>query len=182
VTSGAYGNSSNSQVGSAQYGISITDQHYHAFLWNDTATSGVDLHPIGYTDSSAFSNLGNIQVGHGSLTSSKAFHALLWKGTAASVVDLNPTGYSDSTAWGVFGNVQVGQATPTDDTHSHAMIWKGSAASALDLHPTTAGLTLSGVALNPVSSNIYGIDSNGNLVGYVQDANSKQYAVLWKKN
>lgn len=76
--------------------------NYHALLWSGSASSVVDLHPIGFENSSATGISGGQQVGsgNGSATGGE-YHALLWSGNANSVVDLHsylPVAYSWSGA------------------------------------------------------------------------------------
>jgi hypothetical protein len=146
----------------------------HAMLWNSTAASAVDLHPIGFANSRAEAVSGDSQVGSGFLPGAST-HALLWHGSAASVVDLNPAGFDFSMAHGVSGNMQVGNAAgPTAPLHGHAMLWHGTAASAVDLH-----VFLSGLGPTFAQSVANDITENGSIVGYATDTSGRNYAVLW---
>jgi hypothetical protein len=150
--------------------------NYHALLWTGTAESMVDLHPAGFDFSSAVAVSGSVQVGHGStITTTNNYHALLWRGTAESVVDLHPPGFDFSAAEGVSesGQVGYGKGTATDG-RIHALLWRGTAESVVDLHPY-----LSGLPVTMVESHANGIDSNGSIVGYGEDSNGVEYAILW---
>ncbi len=159
----AYGASGTTQVGYSSG--TATGNNSHAFLWNGTAASFVDLNPAGYTSSIANGASGTTQVGYGYGTATgNNTHALLWNGTAASAVDLDPAGYTYSLAQGVSGTMQVGYGggTATGNNY-HALLWSGTAASFVDLNaflPTGFN----------TQSQAYGIDSNGNIVGYGQGA------------
>ena len=143
----------------------------HAFFWNGSPQSGVDLSPTnlpGFPYSVAEGTNGTQQVGTGAPSNTAPGHALLWNGTAASAVDLNPTGFDFSRAIGTDGTHQVGEgAGPTTGARNHAIIWSGTAGSAVDLHP--AGYLLS--AAQAVSGNqVVG-------VGYLND--TQGHALLW---
>lgn len=127
----------------------------HAALWRGSATSIVDLHPlgIGCERSYAHDTDGHRQVGNGYFptpSNTTPSRALLWSGTAASVVVLHPTGYTRSFAEGVSGDEQVGYAFNTQgDGNSRALLWHGTAASVVNLHPT-GYITSSALATNGV--------------------------------
>lgn len=169
-----YGTSGSQQVG---YGAtSVPNGEAHALLWSGTAASVVDLNPAGFATSEATGISGGRQVGWGwgPITGDNV-HALLWSGTATSVVDLNPTpGWEASECFGCYGNHQVGVASwvgaPTG-SYEHAMLWSGTPDSAVDLH-----LFLS---TNYVSSSAYGIDENGNIVGWASGVGVWQHAIEW---
>jgi hypothetical protein len=116
---------------------------FHALLW--TSQGVIDLHPDGFSLSTALSTDGVHQVGRGD-TISGAQHALLWSGTAQSAVDLHPAGYENSVANGVSGGQQVGVGSVGG--RGHALLWTGSAASVVDLHPrgfdSTSALAVAG--------------------------------------
>ena len=86
-----YGIDANSQVGAAlKIAVNPNDNAYHAFLWNGTAASGVDLNPAGMFESYAVGVAGGSQVGYARSTALGNYHAFLWNGTAGSAVDLHP--------------------------------------------------------------------------------------------
>ncbi len=114
-----------------------TGGRLHAFLWNSTAESLVDLTPPGFTHAVAQAIDGNTQVGNTiGPAGGDNNHATLSRGTATSYVDLHPAGYRWSTANGVRGNAQVGSAAPNDSFDSHAMLWFSSPTRTIDLHPS----------------------------------------------
>ena len=82
-----------------------------------------------------------------------------WRAIAHLVVDLNPSGFTSSGALGVSGGQQVGYGNPTGDG-THALLWTGSADSVVDLH----------TFLPPefTDSEAYGIDAEGNIVGWAE--------------
>jgi hypothetical protein len=112
----------------------------HAFLWNGSADSAVDLtspqHIFWMYGGAALATDGIHQVGYG--YGGGLRHAVLWSGTAASSVDLHPGGFSESFALGVRSGQQIGYGIigDFDDAPHHALLWKGTADSAVDLHPT----------------------------------------------
>ena len=126
-----------------------------ALLWTGTATSVVDLKPVGAFNSAAFGTRDFYQVGTAS-TPLQPSHATLWKGSAASAVDLNPivtnaTGtllYPASYALSVSGLQQVGFAYLANSDFFHAMRWNGTAASAVDLDPSLLGENSRSVAFD----------------------------------
>jgi hypothetical protein len=143
VTSFADGTDGARQVGGAgEPGILGNGGFTHAFLWNGTADSGIDLHPVGLTgitNSYAIGISGNQQTGVGYNSSFPlTYHALVWNGTAASAVDLHPniSGFDSSIADGTDGVRQVGEVENTITRSSHALVWSGTAATAADLNPT----------------------------------------------
>jgi IPT/TIG domain len=147
VRSYARGTTDTTQVGEALTGQVLTLGNlefpvFHAFLWQGTAASAVDLHPANFALSTAQAVSGNTQVGYGQFPAGEpqpsfvVSHALLWSGTAASAVDLNPVGFRESYGLGVSGNTQVGYGFGlATGGKIHALLWRGSASSALDLNP-----------------------------------------------
>ena len=165
--------------GSFQVGVGTgvaTGGDDHALLWSGSAASVVDLHPLtGYFDTGAHGTDGSQIIG-GGLTDTGDAHALLWDATTYSLTDLNPAGISDSGGNGVYGGFQVGSATGVaTGGDQHAFLWAGSASSAVDLHDFLTGLPIS-----LLTSEAYGIDSNGDIVGRGFDDSGNVYALLWK--
>lgn len=140
-----------------------TNNRYHALLWTGTSTNAVDLNPAGYIETVGKGVAGNQQVGYGSTPSSGLTHALLWTGTAQSYVDLGE-GYGYATN----GTKQVG-------IHGgSACVWNGTAASVVNLAQfLPSGLRNSG-------SSAWGIDEQGNIVGYAYDLAGNEHAILWE--
>ena len=79
----------------------------HAFLWNESNQSYVDLHPPGFFDSQSYGTAGGIQVG---TVWDGGGRAARWSGTAASFKDMNPPGTHDSQIRGTDGSFHVGNA------------------------------------------------------------------------
>lgn len=153
-----------------------TSNTYHALLWPDgTANNYIDLYPIGsgYIEMIPVDISGNSQVGAGRTTLVHR-NALLWYGSAASMVVLNPVGVDNCSANGVFGNTQVGNCELGSTGVVHAKLWQGSADSIVDLNDAAIALIP-----NAIGSNALDIDENGNITGYVLDANSRAHAVMW---
>lgn len=163
------GTNGSQQVGYGQVSSSSNDEH--AFLWNGTASSIVDLHPLsGFTRTEAFGTSGTQQVGVGDgAATGGSRHALLWSGTAASMIDLHPlSGFLNSNAVATDGTRQVGGGLDTANSRSRALLWTGSRASAVDLHP--AALFTNSFA--------YGVEENRQ-VGFAYSAGTQPEAVLW---
>jgi probable HAF family extracellular repeat protein len=139
VNSEGHGISGTTQVGSASG--PATGGTVHAFLWNGSAASAVDLNPLGFDFSYAEAADGSTQVGHGGNSVVGASHALMWNGTAGSAIDLNPPRFPNSAAVGVSGLSEVGYGwdPAVGDSSTHALLWNGTAASALDLNPAAFG-------------------------------------------
>ena len=138
-----------------------TGSSYHAFLWSGTADSGIDLNPMGFTNTIAYGVGGGQQVGVG--ITATTVDALLWTGTAVSAIDLNPVGFRTSLAIGTNGMQQVGKGSGSaTGNQNHALLWSGTAESAVDLNPAGA-----------LSSVAYGISGNQE----VGSANDQAY--LW---
>jgi probable HAF family extracellular repeat protein len=157
----AYGTSGTQQVG---YGGS------HALLWNGSADSFIKLTPSGFGGSAAYAMNGTQQVG---VLAGGGGHAILWNGSAASYVDLHPSGFANSTARGISGTQQVGYGSGSaTGGNFHALFWNGSADSFIDLHQfLPSGFT---------SSYAYGIETNGNIVGYARSSSGQSHAILWQ--
>ena len=94
LTSTAFCASGTAQYGSAAFSMNSSFfpqyNNFHAFKWNGTADSAVDLNPDGFVNSEIYATNGAIQVGYGVPSNKFEFHALLWhNGDAASVIDLD---------------------------------------------------------------------------------------------
>ena len=179
---GFSGSKATGASGNFQVGYGFTGSSSHALLWKGTAASAVDLNPSGFTSSLALGISGDTQVGYGFPPGVSYSHALLWRGSASTVTDLHPQGFTNSQANAVLGSTQAGVGFPTNGSDNHALVWQGAAASAVDLHAATLSLTQNGVRLSPVSSQATGINSNGDISGFVTDKDTTNYAVLWVKN
>ncbi len=150
-----------------------TGSEPRALLWSGTAASYVDLNPAGFDYSFALDVSDGQQVGYGYMSTTRTIHhALLWSGTGADYVDLNPTGFYESLAFGVSDGQQVGWGTTGGQMH--ALLWSGTAASYVDLHAF-----LPAWVRESFWSCATGIDSNGNIAGYIRGLDGSQYAVLW---
>jgi uncharacterized membrane protein len=141
----------------------------HALLWNGTADNFVDLNPQGFNKSEAQATDGTSQVGAGLLPDG-ASHALLWHSSARDFVDLDPSAGVNSVAFAVRGNVVVGE-TSNQYFGSHAAAW-------IDGVPTDLSQF---VPPNYDLSAANGIDSQGNIYGWVEDewVNHTAHAAEW---
>jgi len=178
--SGFAGSRATGISGTQQVGwIASTDWHTpyasmgtHAFLWNGSAASRIDLNPSGFDQSEASGISDTQQVGRGILSNNDS-HALLWSGSADSFIDLNPSGYSWSTAMGTNSTQQVGYgAGSATDGNSHALLWNGSEISYIDLHQF--------LPTGFIKSYAQAIDSYGNIAGYATDSSNDYHAILWQ--
>lgn len=140
IGSWAAGVSAGRQVG----WIDRPDGYRHAYLWNGSAESWVDLHPSWAAESFAQGIAGGQQVGsvrfvvEGPQGPEQHEHAGIWSGTAESWVSLNPPLIPApwrSVAYSTDG-VQQGGFVELD--WDHASIWNGSAETWTDLHPPGA--------------------------------------------
>lgn len=151
-----------------------------ALLWNGTAESVVDLHPAGWDGSLAYGAWGPTQVGVAlAIPDPSGFsndHAMLWTGSAASAVDLHPArNFISSYALSAAGNFQAGAGFHGTTRRNHALLWRGSAASVVDLQL----FVVTQLGARYVESHASAVDENGNVVGFVFDANFRTYAVKW---
>jgi hypothetical protein len=150
AASGIAGADAGYQVGAAYPDASTlgnSNTISHALMWHGTATDIVNLHPAGFTHSSASDVSGTTQVGSGRGPSTEnQSHALLWNGTAASVVDLHPTGFARSSAVAAWGSMQLGNGFFSAGSGSHALLWSGSAESVVDLTPAAKEATANDLA------------------------------------
>jgi hypothetical protein len=166
LDTGAMDVSNGVQVG---YGRINPDSN-HALLWTGSAESLVDLNPVGCSDSVACGVSGEQQVGQGYFSGNR--HALLWGGSAESTIDLNPEGFTCSTALGINDGLQVGWGRSTaTNNNEHALLWSGSSESVVDLHQY--------VPVEFINSSAYGIDGQGNIVGFAVNAENIKHLVYW---
>jgi hypothetical protein len=103
-------------------------------LWHDTASSAIDLNPIGFLASSGQGAFGDNQVGWAASIFKDRFveyhsHALLWHGSPNDFVDLHqylanlPITLTDSYANGIDANGNiVGYGFDGNDL-PHAILW-----------------------------------------------------------
>lgn len=129
---GSFFSYANAISGMQQVGFAEVGGTFHASLWNGTATSWIDLHPVGSVDSSEIlGTSGGQQSGYATVNG--LHHASLWSGTAASWIDLHPAGAVVSEAFAAHNGIQVGFTSMGGA--DHASLWRGSAASWVDLNP-----------------------------------------------
>jgi uncharacterized repeat protein (TIGR03803 family) len=147
---------------------------YYAVLWPTPGTNVIDLHPSGYSVSSAVATDGRQEVGY-AITNNNP-HAIIWSGGPSTAQDLNPSGNSQSYATAVASqpgstnSIAVGYALPTTNaSYYHAYAWpsNGTTNFPVSLHP--AGF---------LGSYAYGIAST-NVVGYGITSTGAQVALLW---
>ncbi|MEQ1947319.1 MAG: hypothetical protein ABL995_09020 [Bryobacteraceae bacterium] len=173
------------QVGFAEnQSYFITSSHAH--LWHGSASSAVDLHPVGtiYPFSRAMATRSGEQVGYvsslayfygeysGYQTGTRAYK---WAGSGASAMDLHPAGFDGSQALATNGIKQGGWGYSAADlaSHLHALLWSGDAGSVVDLHP--AGYADS--RINALSDTIQVGEA---WVGVPYAVGSVRHALAWK--
>jgi hypothetical protein len=108
------------------------------------------------------------------------YHALLWSGSVASYLDLNPDGFISSYAIGTNGTQQAGYVSGSaTGGNTHALLWNGSRDGVIDLHQFLPASLINSFH----ESFATGIDSYGNIIGYVSREGSsypETRAVLWQ--
>ncbi len=131
--------------GGQQGGYSNVGDYRQAFIWDDSAASGVNLHNGPYNESRVNGMSGTQQAGFIHQLGSAPYHAYTWSGSAASGTDLHPTRFSASAAMGTNGTQQVGlggdfmigteEGNITITGGGTALLWNGSS-SYTDLNPS----------------------------------------------
>ena len=141
---------------------------YHAYTWNLTSGTFLDLNPSGYDQSAANGTSNGAFAGDG-ITAGTS-QALYWPTAQSTSTNLTPLIATDSTALAISNGVEVGSATIAASGHVHAMAWNGTASSYVDLHsPLPSSLTDSvAVAV-----------SGTQVVGTAYDASGAAHAILW---
>ncbi|MDQ2986098.1 MAG: hypothetical protein M3R13_05185 [Armatimonadota bacterium] len=107
----------------------------NALLWNGTAGSFVNLHPVGFDASYGMAADGGRQVGWREVHSPIAHaYATMWSGTAKSWTNLHNDAYLNTAATGIGGGQQVGVGNTTGSIYE-ALLWQGTPESVVNLHP-----------------------------------------------
>ena len=161
------------QVGSGLSAFPI--QSGHALMWHGTAASLTDLTPQGVTGAELLAASNAQQAGD--VTVAGSAHAGLWNGTAQSFLDIHPAGFASSHVQAIAGAQAVGYGASTTVLGDHALLWSGTTGNVTDLSqfiPQTL------VAAGFINSYAMGIDSQGNVVGYIQNRQTNvQHAFEW---
>lgn len=154
----------------------VGDSNNHAALWTGSAASYVNLSPAGSVNSYANWIGGGQIVGVATFSSSPYApeNAILWTGPSANCyVNLNGPGLTNSAALAAGDGMQVGYGNgPTTGGRTHAIVWSSSADSYVDLQQFLPDSQCD-------QSVAQGIDSQGDIVGYVEEANGTTHAVEW---
>jgi hypothetical protein len=153
----------------------------HALLWAGTRDSVVDLHPAGFTESTAIGVAGGTQVGYGySDATANYYHALKWNGSAESAVDLHPPGWAASKIAATDGQQHAGWVYPASDlSRPHAALWTGNGAEIIDLHQFLPAGVYRG-------SSAHAIAADGTIVGTAETTATDSWgfthyhAVMWR--
>jgi len=131
----AYGTDGTTQAGSGRGSLTLGSGH--ALAWTGTAESVVDLHPIGYSESTASFVRGGRIVGV-AITFEEIYTAALWTSASPdSFISLHPEeGFFETVATTVEGLTVAGYGNGafTDDVN-HALLWPNEGESYIDLHP-----------------------------------------------
>ena len=147
---------------------STANGYYHAYTWNLSSGTFLDLNPSGYDQSVANGTSNGAFVGYG--TTGGTSQALYWPTASTMPTNLTPSIAADSTALAISNGVEVGSATIAASGHVHAMAWNGTASSYVDLHaPLPSSLTDSAAAAV----------SGTQVVGTAYDASGAAHAILW---
>jgi autotransporter-associated beta strand protein len=147
---------------------STANSFYHAYSWNLSSGTFLDMNPSGFSQSAVYGVSNGAFAGYG--TSGGTSVALYWPTTSATPANLNPSVASSSTALAISGSSQVGSATIAANGHSHAAIWHGTAVSYVDLH----------AVLSPsMSDSIAAAVSGTQIVGTAYDASQAAHAIAW---
>jgi hypothetical protein len=156
-------------AGTAAFNNATEDPH--AVVWNTQLATFTDLHPLtGFTSSNATSIEGDRVVGYGLQdTLDGDIHALVWNLVGNSFTDIHPVGYVSSFASMTNGDLIVGWASDVNDVPT-AMLWDGGLTVDLSQY-LPAGVY--------VSSQAFGVDAEGNIVGTATDGSGNVHAILW---
>jgi len=135
----------------------VTSTGIFAFEWNLATHTTRNLNPNGVLSSKIFGTDGHQHAGYtdnGINTFSP--HAGVWDVTSGLFTDLHPAGSLISIAYDVHNGTQVGVSFVGPGT-VHAVTWNSTPESVLDLNQFLPAGT--------PSSEAYGIDENGNIIG-----------------
>jgi autotransporter-associated beta strand protein len=147
---------------------STANGYYHAYTWNLSSGTFLDLNPSGYDQSAANGTSNGALAGYG--TSGGTSQALYWPTAQSTPTNLNPSIAANSTALAISNGVEVGSATIAASGRTHAMAWNGTAASYVDLHSALpSSLTDSGAASV----------SGTQVVGTANDISGAAHAIIW---
>ena len=143
-----------------------------ATIWDISPAPAVDLQRDdlwGFSTATGIS--GTTQVGWAQ-TLAGPIHAVAWSGSAASAVDLHIAGEANTFAQAISGDTIVGFIDNGDSTQE-AVAWIGPTRTVVNLHAL--------LGADYVSSNAYGVDAQGNIVGLARTTGGENHAVVWKK-
>jgi hypothetical protein len=159
-------------------GFNRTTGELNALLWNGPGSMAVNLHPAGYTASSASFTVGNLQGGYvkGPTTGSRP-HAAIWVGSNA-VTDVNPNAtFSESRLVGMQMGFFIANGTPiSTPTRTQAFAYWGNTASAwINLH---ARLPYPFIFWNSYAKDI---NAWGDVIGYIEKDGVRR-PVMWVRH
>ena len=106
-------------------GVSVGTVAGRATRWDGQSSSGVDLHPSGWSSSYLYDTDGQQHVG---IVYSGNQYAGLWDAATNAFANLHPAGYMDSAAYGVNNGRQVGYVR-NSASQNRAGWWSGAAAT-----------------------------------------------------
>lgn len=134
---GFWGSTGKGGVATQQAGSALVAYSQpRAAIWNGSAASFVNLHPLGAVDSQLEATDGVRQAGW--VTDNNGFYAGVWSGSAATYVGLHPAGAQFSRALGVDGAQVVGWAAYPPFNQPQAALWAGAGGGYIDLNPASA--------------------------------------------
>ncbi|MEW5883108.1 MAG: PEP-CTERM sorting domain-containing protein [Armatimonadota bacterium] len=160
--------------GEVQVGTAVNIHGPHPALWRGTADSFVSLTPPGFAGGEVYGVANGQQAGW--VNNAGNGNAAIWNGSVQSFVNLNPPGMG-STAFDTNGFHQVGYTARSGGSFVRAARWSGSAKSYFDLHQFLPS-QFQGTGQ---FSQAYGIDAEGNIIGYAEDLSDQNRgkAVMW---
>ncbi|MBK9127504.1 MAG: hypothetical protein IPM13_06850 [Phycisphaerales bacterium] len=156
--------------GDCQYGTYYPANSAHAVMWAGTAASHVDLHPVGYPNSSV------VGAGDGQAVGSAGSHAGLWVNAGAAFIDLNPPGVASSGAVAAHQGMQIG-STSDGAGVGLAALWIGTPESWFSI----GALLPPGFVTSFAEDIEIATDGTVTVVGYGFNAQTGRYeALLWR--
>ncbi|MBI1191250.1 MAG: hypothetical protein GC200_11290 [Tepidisphaera sp.] len=171
LNSVAYGTDGVSQVGSARVNDPSNGVVTHAYAWQGTPESAVDIHPDFALESFANRVRGNVAVGT-TATFDEFYNAVVWTSVFPPVaVSLHPSTFLESVATDLNDSIVVGYGYP-DGLPNHALVWSLAGGDPTDVHP--AGYFSSFIYATNADSQV-GIASTPRDA----DGNNHEHAFAW---
>ena len=152
--------------GPRQVGTNILGNIFHAGVWSGTPQSFVDIHPNGYSESSANDIHGDLVVGE--VDDATGVFAFEWNLATHTTRNLNPIGNKSSQLFGTDGNQHAGYTNNLPNTFApHAGVWDVATGVMTDLNPVGG--------LYSIAYDVH----NGTQVGVARLVGAEVHAVTW---